>query len=70
MSAARPGRPVGCCFVMAGHHCTPRVFPLIEARSRLLELERLFEGAKPQAASEARQHLDELARIIHHAWDS
>ncbi|MFJ7213664.1 hypothetical protein [Amycolatopsis sp. NPDC098790] len=43
--------------------------PARQAQAKLLELERLFESADPQAALEARQHLDELARIIDRRWD-
>lgn len=43
--------------------------PASQAQSKLLELERLFETADPQAALEARQHLDELARIIDLRWE-
>ncbi|RSM52527.1 hypothetical protein DMH03_40155 [Amycolatopsis sp. WAC 01376] len=38
------------------------------AQAVLLELERLFETADPRAALEARDHLDELERIIRQGW--
>jgi len=44
--------------------------PARQAQSKLLELERLFETADAQPALEARQHLDELARIIQRGWDN
>ncbi|MGW5721588.1 8-oxoguanine DNA glycosylase OGG fold protein [Amycolatopsis sp. NPDC003865] len=40
-----------------------------QAHATLLELDRLFETADPQAATDARTHLDELATIIRDRWD-
>lgn len=42
--------------------------PARMAEAALLELERLFDTADPQRASEARHHLDELARLIRLGW--
>jgi hypothetical protein len=42
--------------------------PARAAQAALLELERLFDTADPRVAREARDHLDELARIIRQDW--
>ncbi|EMD28366.1 8-oxoguanine DNA glycosylase OGG fold protein [Amycolatopsis azurea] len=42
--------------------------PARMARAALLDLHRLFETADSQAALEAREHLDELDRIIQRGW--
>lgn len=40
-----------------------------QAHATLLELDRLFETADPQAAEDARAHLDELATTIRDRWN-
>ncbi|WP_146060375.1 hypothetical protein [Amycolatopsis sp. CA-128772] len=40
-----------------------------QARATLLQLDRLFESTDPQAAEDARAHLDEVAIIIRDRWD-
>ncbi|WP_409180961.1 hypothetical protein F9C11_31345 [Amycolatopsis sp. VS8301801F10] len=44
------------------------VSPERKAQTTLLELELLFDTAAPDAAREARPHLDELGRIIQRGW--